>query len=140
MPAAPHSSDNDTFPYPSGSVVGVVPDDPALESAGQRLEQAGFDAEHYDVLHGDEGLARLDAGGEQHGTGGSLIRRVQVVVTDEGDHVRRYAEHLREGHYVVGVDVGEDEAAKTRAADALHAAGAEFVNYYAADYFEDLDA
>lgn len=128
------------FPYPSGSVVGVLADLAALEAAGERLEQAGFDADHYDVLSGDQGLARLDADGEQHGKAGSLIRRVQGIVTDEGDHVRRYAEHLRQGHYVIGVDVGDDEAAKTRAASVLHASGAQFVNFYAADYFEALHA
>jgi hypothetical protein len=34
--------------------------------------------------------------------------------------------------------VGEDEAAKRSAADALRAAGAQFLNYYADNYVEDL--
>ena len=39
---------------------------------------------------------------------------------------------------VVGVSVGDDEAAKERAADALRASDARFLNYYADNYVEDL--
>jgi hypothetical protein len=36
--------------------------------------------------------------------------------------------------------VGEDDAAKQRAAGALRGAHAQFINYYADNYVEDLDA
>jgi hypothetical protein len=52
--------------------------------------------------------------------------------------VRQYAEHLQAGHYVVGVPVGEDAAAKARAADALRASRAETLHYYGENYVEDL--
>ena len=39
---------------------------------------------------------------------------------------------------VVGVAVRDDEAAKERAADALRAAHAESLHYYAKNYVEDL--
>jgi hypothetical protein len=123
----------DTFPYPEGSVVAVFTDGTALENARGRLEEAGFDIE---VLHGEEGLARIDVAGAAHGRSGSLMRRIQSVLGDEGDHARQYAEHLENGHYVVGVPVGEDEAAKQRAADAL--GPAETIRYYAESYVEDL--
>ena len=61
-------------------------------------------------------------------------------MSDDADHARRYAEHLRDGHFVLGVSVGEDEAAKRRAADALRGADAQFIHYYADNYVEDLDA
>jgi hypothetical protein len=131
-------SSSDTFPYPRGSVVAVVTDDATLQDARWRLEAAGFAADHCEVLHGDEGLARIDASGEAHGNVGRLARRLQGVLSDDGDDVRRYAEHLRDGHYVVGVAVGADEAAKQRAADALHAAHAESLTYYAENVVEDL--
>jgi fermentation-respiration switch protein FrsA (DUF1100 family) len=134
------STPSDSFPYPRGSVVGIFTDEATLDDARERLEQGGFGADRCDVLHGEEGLARLDAEGEAHGKGGSIIRRLQAVFSDDGDDVRRYAEHLRDGHYVVGVAVGEDEAAKQRAADALRAANGEFVHYYADNYVEDLSA
>jgi hypothetical protein len=133
------SSEADSFPYPRGRVVAILADDALFEYARERLNQAGFGAESCDVLHGEEGLARLDVEGEAHGTRGGIVRRLQAVFSEDSDHVRRYAEHLRDGHYVVGVAVGDDEAAKQRAADALLAARAEFVNYYAENYVEDLD-
>jgi hypothetical protein len=107
----------DTFPYPTGSVVGVLTDEAAFEDARRRLDESGFGAERSDVLHGQEGLARLDVDGEAHGRSGSFKRWLQHLFSD-------------------GVAVGDDAAAKERAASALHAANAETVNYYV----EDLDA
>src|SRR4051794_13072872 len=109
----------DTFPYPRGSVVAILNDGTALASARRRLDEAGFDVDRCDVLHGEEGLARMDIDGTAHGRSGSLMRRLQSVFSDDADHARQYAEHLEAGHYVVGVPVGEDEAAKVRAAEAL---------------------
>jgi hypothetical protein len=129
----------DTFPYPTGSVVGILSDSAALEDARRRLGAAGFDAERCDVLHGEEGLARIDVEGVAHGTSGSLVRMLQSALSDDAAHVRQYAEHLNAGHYVLGVRVGEEEAAKERAADALRDSRAEFVRYYAETYVEDLD-
>jgi hypothetical protein len=136
---ATKSDHPDSFPYPRGSVVGILTDDATLEDARRRLERAGFGADRYDVLHGDQGLARIDAGGQAHGRRGTIIRSLQAALSDDADHVQRYANHLRAGHYVVGVAVADDEAAKRRAADALRAAHGEFLNYYAENYVEDLD-
>jgi hypothetical protein len=128
----------DRFPYPGGSVVGVLLDDAALNGARERLAQAGFAPDRYDVLEGERDVGRIDVKGEGHGLAGTVKRWVQGAVSDDTEHVRRYAEHLREGHFILGVSVGEDEAAKRRAADALRGAGAEFINYYAENYVEDL--
>jgi len=130
---------HDTFPYPRGSVVGILGDSTALDTARERLEQAGLGADRCDVLHGEAGLARIDVDGEAHGRSGGLMRRLQSALSDDADHARRYADELRAGRYVLGVAVGEDEAAKTRAGEALRASGAEFINYYAESYVEDLD-
>ena len=138
MPGDPNA--HDRFPYPGGNVVGVLLDDTALEDARAHLEQAGFQPDRYDVLHGERDVGRIDVKGEAHGVAGTIIRTLQAAMSDDADHVRRYAEHLRAGHYVVGVSVGEDEEAKQRAADALRAAHAQFLNYYADTYVEDLSA
>jgi hypothetical protein len=129
----------DRFPYPGGSVVGVFADSAALDGARERLEQAGFGPDRYDVLKGERDAERIDVGGESHGLGGTIVRKLQALFSDDAAHVRRYAEHLRAGHYVVGVSVGEDEEAKERAANALRAADAQFLHYYAENYVEDLD-
>jgi hypothetical protein len=126
------------FPYPSGTVVGGFVDELATSAARERLRQAGFGPDYYRVLHGEDDAGHMDVTGEAHGGIGRIFRRLQNAVTDEGDLVRRYAEYLRDGHYLVGVRVGGDEATKRRAAAALHEAGPEFLTYYAANYIEDL--
>jgi hypothetical protein len=126
------------FSYPSGSVVGGFVDESASISARERLDHAGFGRDDYEVLYGEDDAGRIDITGEAHGTMGRVFRRLQDPVTDEGDRVRRYAEYLRGGHYLIGVRVGDDEAAKQRAAAALHEADAQFLTYYAASYIEDL--
>jgi len=128
----------DSFPYPQGSVVGVFADDTTVEDARRRLEQSGFGADRYEVLHGEQGLARIDVDGAAHGRSGSIKRRLQSVFSDDADQARRYADDLRDGHYIVGVVVGEDEAAKRQAADALRGAHADSLAYYAKNYVEDL--
>ena len=128
----------DRFPYPGGNVIGVFDGDAALENARARLEQAGFGPDRYEVLHGPEDAGRIDVEGEHHGFAGSLIRKIQAVFSDDADRAAEYAEHLRAGRYVVGVSVGEDEEAKQRAADALRAADAQPLHYYAENYVEDL--
>ena len=76
--------------------------------------------------------------GEAHGFAGKLIRALQELSSYDRDHVRRHAEHLRSGGYVVAAFAGEDEHAKQRAADALRSAGGDFVNYYADACIESL--
>jgi hypothetical protein len=132
--------DHDLFPYPHGDVVGVFVDEAAVGIARERLEQAGFGPEQYEVLHGEAGLARIDTTGDRHGWMGRMFRRLQNAVTDEGEHARQYAEYLSEGHYIVGVAVGDDKAAKRRAAEAMRGGDAEFLVYYATNYIEDLGA
>jgi hypothetical protein len=133
-------SARDRFPYPGGNVLGVLLDESALNGARDRLAQAGFAPDRYDVLEGERDVGRIDVKGERHGLVGTVERWLQRVFSDDAEHARRYAEHLREGHFVLGVSVGEDEAAKQRAADALRGADAQFINYYAENYVEDLGA
>lgn len=90
------------------------------------------------MLEGERDVGRIDVKGEGHGLAGTVKRWLQGVLSDDADHARRYAEHLREGHFVLGVFVGEDEAAKQRAADALRAADAQSIDYYAENYVENL--
>ena len=123
----------DTFPYPGGSVVAVFADAETCDDARRRLAQSGLG---YDVLHGEEDSRRIDVDGEAHGR--TFVRKLQSVFSDDADHAREYAQHLREGRWLVGVTVGDDEQAKQRAAEALRAAHAQSLTYYAERYVEDL--
>ena len=129
----------DQFPYPGGSVVGVLLDEAMLSGARDRLAQAGFAPGAYDVLNGEMDVDRIDVEGTEHGLAGTVKRWLQGVFSDDADQASRYADHLREGHFIVAVAVGEDDAAKRRAADALRGADAQFIHYYAENYVEDLD-
>jgi hypothetical protein len=132
-------SARETFPYPRGSVVGILADDAALEDARQRLERSGLGPDRCDVLHGEAGFARIDVRGDAHGKAGTVFRRLQAAFSDDADDASRYAAGLRTGHYVIGVTVGDVETAKKRAAESLRAVHAEFINYYAENYVEELD-
>src|SRR3954452_20047347 len=93
-------------------------------------------------------IEHLHAGYERTRTAGKVLMILGAILRyaqRRADHhqpgrrnVRRSAEHLREGHYAMGVNVGDDEAAKRRAAEALVAADAQYVHYYAENYVEDL--
>lgn len=89
MADGPHARDR--FPYPGGNVVGVLLDDVALADARERLGQAGFGPDGYDVLEGERDVGRVDLKGEGHGLAGTIIRRLQGAFSDDADHVRQYA-------------------------------------------------
>jgi hypothetical protein len=128
----------DRPPYPLGMVVGTFGDEQSAQRAVEALRREGFQPEDYDVLHGAEDAESLDVTGDAHGLKGRVIRALQAASSHDLDHVRHHAGHLRAGGYVIGVEVGEDEDAKRRAAGALRAGGGEFLNYYADLYIESL--
>jgi hypothetical protein len=128
----------DSFPYPGGNVIGGLPDEAAFASARESLEQSGFGPDRYQVLHGQDDAMRIDVTGETHGWTGTVIRKLQAVMSDEAEITRSYAEYVREGHYLVAVSVGDDDNAKRLATDALHAADAQFLTYFSAHTIEDL--
>src|SRR4051794_27813917 len=72
----------DTFPYPNGSVVGILNDEAACEDARRRLQDGGLEVE---VLHGEAGLARIDVEGGAHGRSGGIMRRLQSIMSDDAD-------------------------------------------------------
>ena len=86
---ADDASTRDTFPYPGGNVVGVLPDAAALDDARERLEQAGFGPDHYDVLHGEDDAGRIDVKGEAHGLAGRIRRWLQAAFSDDAEPTTR---------------------------------------------------
>ncbi len=129
----------DSFPYPGGNVIGGLPDEAAFARARDRLQQSGFEPDRYQVLHGQDDAARIDVTGETCTAGPApMIRRLQAVMSDEAELTRGYAEYVRDGHYLVAVSVGDDDGAKQRAAEAVRAADAQFLTYFAAHTIEDL--
>jgi hypothetical protein len=131
-------ADFDPFPYPVGFVVGVFGDEAALNRGRDQLSEAGFDEDHVVVLHGVQDAALLDVEGQAHGLAGRLARALQSISDVDLEHVRRHAEYLRSGQWVVGIAVGDDEQDKQRAVAALRASGGEFINFYGDSYVESF--
>src|SRR4051794_29641987 len=78
----------DRFPYPGGNVIGVLMDGAALDDARERLQQAGFGPDRYEVLEGERDAGRIDLKGEEHGRAGGFMRKLQSVFSDDADHAR----------------------------------------------------
>ena len=70
------------------------------------------------LLHGDEGLRRLDAGGARHGWYGRLVRVWQRAMTDYNQYIDALARALQDGALVVALPVA-DMATADRLAAAL---------------------
>jgi hypothetical protein len=77
----------DRFPYPGGDLI----DDAARDGARERLQQAGFGPDRYEVLEGERDVGRIDLKGDEHGRAGTCAG-LQAVLSDDADHARRYAD------------------------------------------------
>lgn len=115
--------------YPARKVVGVVNASADLEAALGALAAAGVAADAIQVFAGDEGIRAVDPDGRHHGLLGRLTRALQAI-GEEYEHMRRYEEELRAGHYLVVVSVPEEKAARERVAGILRQHGGHFVDYY----------
>lgn len=77
------------------------------------------------LLHGEEGLRRLDPGGTHHGLYGRLVRVVQLAVSNDGEYIDALARALRDGALVAALPVRDidtaDRLAKVLAARSGHA-------------------
>jgi hypothetical protein len=86
--------------YPARKVIGVADTPAELERTLELLEQAGFSRDVIMIFSGDEGIRCVDPRGVHHGLIGRLTRVVQAL-GDEREHLERYEEELRAGHFLV---------------------------------------
>jgi hypothetical protein len=86
--------------YPARKVIGVADTPAELERTLELLEQAGFSRDAIMIFSGDEGIRCVDPRGVHHGLIGRLTRVVQAL-GDEREHLERYEEELRAGHFLV---------------------------------------
>ena len=105
---------------PAGAPYGVLLDDAALNGARERLTQAGFGSDRYDVLEGASDVDRIDLKGGAHGRVGTIMRWLRGTCSATTPTRRAAIQSIcATVTSSLGVSVGEDEAAKRRAADAL---------------------
>ena len=128
----PDNNRNDAFiPYPTDRVVGTIDDTKDVRAAIEALSQSGFVPAEIDVLHGDDGLTRLDPAGAEHGFLArfqrTLIRTAGPV--EEYKHLTRHVADVRAGRFVVMVLAKEPSQRRT-AAEILSSHGAEFIGFY----------
>ena len=119
------------IPYPTNRVVGTIADAEHADAVVQALVNAGFERGAIDVLHGEEGLNRLDPTGAGHG----VLERLQRAVirtgapAEEYRYLTHHVEDVRDGRFVIMVLAPERDK-RTIVADILDANGAEFVGFY----------
>ena len=120
----------DFIGYPTNRVVGTVGDADKAKEAIDALLRAGFDAEHIDILHGEEDLQRLDPDGTAHGFLTQFHRTmIRSFDLEEFKHLSHHVEDVRAGRYVIMVITKRREQ-RIVAGDILHQYGAEFVGFY----------
>ena len=121
----------DFIAYPTNRVVGTIADAPNARAAIEELLQAGVDHEDIDILHGDEGLHRLDPSGAEHGF---LARFQRTVIrlagpAEESVYLQHHVDDVREGRFVIMV-LAERPERRDFVAGILNDYGAEFVGFY----------
>jgi hypothetical protein len=129
---------DDFIAYPTNRVAGTIADSAAARRAVDALTAAGFARDAIDVLHGEQDLHRLDPSGGEHGVFAQLQRA--LIRGAAGFEIKRLNSHVddvRAGKSVIMVLAPEGRS-RDRAANILHAHGAEFVGFYGRWAYEAL--
>jgi uncharacterized protein (TIGR02246 family) len=131
---------NDFIAHPTNRVVGTVADAVKAQAAVEALLQAGFDRRDIEVLHGDEGLHRLDPNGSEHGFFANVQRRfIRTFELEEFKQLTHHVEDIRAGRFVITV-LTKKRILRILAADILHQHGADYVGFHGRWASHDLPA
>lgn len=132
--------------YPTGKVVGVLPDRGIVDAACHALEASGVGRGRIEVFGGPN--ARDDAegtgdDGEGDGAIASVVRTVRTALGEEATRLQQLNEAIDDGQYIVEVelpDKGDDthDEEKRAVGNALHDAGASHVAFYGRLAVEEL--
>ena len=130
----------DFIPYPTNRVVGTITDAARARAAIDALHEAGFTAEHLDVLHGPDALQRLDPDGAAHGFLAKFQRTVIATLApaEESKHLQHHLDDVRAGRYVIMV-LAKERDQRDRAAEILNRHEAEYIGFYGRWHWESLD-
>jgi hypothetical protein len=117
--------------YPANQVAGTFAEAAPARAAIEALVAAGVEPREVVVLHGEDGLRRLDAGNHDHGVVATVretLLRIGATV-EEHEQLRHHLEDVRAGRFVI-MAPARDAAARTCVSDILTSQGATFVVSY----------
>jgi hypothetical protein len=124
--------------YPTNRVFGTIANAGVARDAVKALNAAGFTCEVIDILHGADGLGRLDPTGNEHGLLAQLERMLlRSTASSEFKHLNHHVDDVKAGRFVVMV-AAHNRTARERVAGILHANGADFVGFDGWWAFESL--
>jgi uncharacterized protein (TIGR02246 family) len=128
----------DFIPYPTNRVVGTIGEVDNARAALAALLRAGFAEQDIDILQGEEGLARLDLTGVEHGFLAQFRRMLtRSLDLEEFKHLAHHVEDVRAGRYVIMV-LAKRRVQRGVAAEVLNRHGAESVGFYGRWAVEEL--
>jgi hypothetical protein len=122
---------------PTDKVIGSVSTTEDLKASITQLNADGFGQKEISVLCGEEGASRIDVTGEHHGLLGHLYRFVEKFGDMDVKLLKDYEEELLGGHFVIAVDVNDDDERK-RVTDILVSHGGHRVNFFGRWVIENL--
>lgn len=115
--------------YPTNKVLAIVNTPAQLQSAIRELNQIGFGEDKLDVLCGQKGADRLDVTGEHHGLLARLYQFIEKFGDMESENLRDYEQELRGGHFLLAVNV-PDEEKRTHVVQIIESHGGHRINFY----------
>jgi hypothetical protein len=123
-----HRTSQDTSgPRPNNFIVGVINEQPQVESAVNELDSLGFPDDSILVLHGKSGDDAIRARDQEPGFTGFMRRswiRLSEFLSNQLDHVQRHIEAAEQGNYVILVPLQDtDEESRSRVHQTLKSHG-----------------
>jgi hypothetical protein len=113
--------------YPDRTVVGGFGDLSNADAVLAALVR-DFGRMNISVLHGEAGLRALDPDGKHHGLLGRAYRLLEQAIGDAGDELEKAAKSLRDGGYLVYVEVHGAQQ-KVTAVEVMKRHGASYVAF-----------
>jgi hypothetical protein len=123
-----HRTSQDTSgPRPNNFIVGVINEQPQVESAVNELDSLGFPDDSILVLHGKSAADAIRGRDQEPGFTGFMRRswiRLSEFLSNQLDHVQRHIEAAEQGNYVILVPLQDtDEESRSQVHQTLKSHG-----------------
>jgi hypothetical protein len=128
VPANEHPHQVDFGVYPLHKVVSVFTSADDMEAAFEELNANGFSKDDIEAFCGVEQEKRSEIVHARRGVWSAFLMAIQHLGPDR-TYIERYEEHLKKGHCLIMVTVG-NKLKKERAARILHKHTGERVTYF----------